>query len=334
MNFVRVLEHNQDELASLITMESGKPIRYALGEVKRACQTFHIAAEECKRIPGEYMSLDWTAAGYKKEAWVRYFPIGLVAGISPFNFPINLAAHKIAPALAVGNPIILKPSSKTPLSLMRLAELVSYYELPDGALSILPMDRQLGDSLVTDERIKLISFTGSPAVGWAMKAKAGKKKVLLELGGNAGVYVGDTADIDLAVKRCLIGGYAFSGQVCIHVQRIYVHRRIFNQFIKGFVDGVSRLKAGKPSDPDTEISAMIDQDNAIRVEEWVADAVEAGAKLLCGSKALMVNDHTAFRVDWMPFGGRDTSGIGMGGIPYSMHEMTREKLMVIKSSVL
>ena len=282
--FAKALHQNLNELAHIITQESGKPVRYAKAEVERASQTFSIAAEECKRIPGEYMSLDWTAVGRKKEAWVKYFPLGLVAGISPFNFPLNLAAHKIAPALAAGNPIIIKPSSKTPVSILRLAELVHDDFLPDGAFSVLPMERKLGDKLITDERIKLLSFTGSPAVGWAMKNKAGKKRVLLELGGNAGVYVGDTADVGLAIKRCITGGYAYSGQVCIHVQRIFVHHKVFESFITGFVKGVEGLKVGSPDDPQTDISTMIDEDNAKRVQKWVNDALDQGAELLHGGE--------------------------------------------------
>lgn len=276
-----LIEHHE-EFATLIAMEAGKPIKYALGEVDRASQTFLIAAEECKRIEGEYMRLDWTEAGAGKEAWIKRYPIGLVAGISPFNFPLNLTAHKIAPAIASGNPIVLKPASKTSVSILRFAELIDKTNLPEGGISILPLSRELGDVLVTDERIKLLSFTGSPEVGWAMKARAGKKKVLLELGGNAGVYVAKTADVKNAVDRCVMGGFAYSGQVCIHVQRIYVEKSIFNQFTTSFVECTERLTFGDTLDPDTDISAMIDEDNAKRVEEWVDDAVSQGAKILCG----------------------------------------------------
>jgi len=276
------LEQNRDEFARLIALESGKPLKYASGEVDRAAQTYQIASEECKRIAGEYMRLDWTLAGAGKEAWIRRFPVGLVAGISPFNFPLNLTAHKIAPAIASGNPIILKPASKTSVSILRFAELIDQTELPKGAVSILPLSRELGDQLVTDERIKLLSFTGSPAVGWAMKARSGKKKVLLELGGNAGVYVGKTAEIPHAVNRCVMGGFAFSGQVCIHVQRIYVDRSVFDQFVGGFIEQAMALKYGNSLDSETDISVMIDEDNAKRVEAWVNDAVKQGAKLLCG----------------------------------------------------
>jgi len=276
------LQQNRDEFAGLIAMESGKPMKYALGEVDRAVQTYKIAAEECKRIAGEYLSLDWTPAGAGKEAWIRRFPVGLIGGISPFNFPLNLPAHKIAPAIASGNPIILKPASKALVPILRFAELVDQTELPKGAISILPLSRDMGDQLVTDERIKLLSFTGSPAVGWPMKARSGKKKVLLELGGNAGVYVGRTAEIPHAVSRCVMGGFAFSGQVCIHVQRIYVESSVFDKFISAFIEQTEGLKYGSSVDSDTDISVMIDEDNSIRVEEWVNDAISNGAKLLCG----------------------------------------------------
>lgn len=272
------------DFAETLSLESGKPIRYAVAEVDRAIQTFTIAAEESKRLPREYISLDWTPAGDKKEGFVKYFPVGLVAGISPFNFPLNLAAHKIAPAIASGCPIVLKPASSTPLSTLKLAEIIDLTELPKGAFSVLPMDRKNGSQLVTDERFKLLSFTGSPEVGWKMKNEAGKKKVILELGGNAGVIVTQTANMDVAVKKCLIGGFSYSGQVCIHAQRIYVHQDIFKIFTDGFVQGATRLKAGDPLDPNTEISSMIDEENAIRVEQWVKEAVTGGAQLMCGGE--------------------------------------------------
>jgi len=278
------INKNIDRFANIIAQEAGKPMVYAIGEVKRAIQTFTVAAEESKRLPKEYVSLDWTAPGQGKEGLVKHFPIGLIAGISPFNFPLNLAVHKIAPAIAAGNPIILKPSRNTPLSTLELAKIIDKSDLPKGAVSILPMDRQSGNQLVTDERFKLISFTGSPAVGWKMKQQAGKKKILLELGGNAGVIVSDSADIDFAVKRSLIGGFAYSGQVCIHAQRIYVHKNIFDEFAQKFVEGAKNLKIGEPSDPNTEISAMIDETNAIRVQNWVDEAINDGAKILCGGK--------------------------------------------------
>ncbi|MBN2173589.1 MAG: aldehyde dehydrogenase family protein [Bacteroidales bacterium] len=276
------LQQNREDMARLICLESAKPMRYSLGEVDRAIQTFTIAAEESKRLPREYIDLDWTEAGKDKEGLIKYFPIGLVAGISPFNFPLNLAVHKIAPAIAAGCPIILKPSSSTPLSTLNLAQIIDKTELPKGAVSIIPMDRETGNHLVTDERIKLLSFTGSDVVGWKMKKEAGVKKVILELGGNAGVIVAATSNIDEAVKRCVVGGYAYSGQVCIHAQRIYVQEKVFKEFLDKFIAKVKNLKVGDPLDPETDISAMIDEDNAIRVEQWVNESVEGGAKILAG----------------------------------------------------
>lgn len=275
---------DRERLALLLCHESGKPMRYALGEIDRAAQTFLVAAEESKRLPKEYLSLDWTPAGEKREGIVKYFPIGIVAGIAPFNFPLNLAVHKIAPAIAAGCPIILKPASSTPLSTLELAKIIDKTDLPKGAVSILPMNRIAGNQLVTDERFALLSFTGSPEVGWAMKKNAGKKKVVLELGGNAGVIVSASADIESAVKKCVVGGFSYSGQVCIHAQRIYVQKDIFNSFSKLFCEGVLKLKSGNPEDASTEISSMIDEENAKRVEEWVNEAIAAGAKVLCGGK--------------------------------------------------
>lgn len=278
------LELESGKIAEILCLESAKPLRYAKGEVNRAIQSFRIAAEESKRLPNEYISLDWTPAGEGKEGLVKYFPVGLVAAISPFNFPMNLAVHKIAPAIASGCPVILKPSSSTPLSTLLLAAIIDRTDLPKGAISILPMARETGNLLVTDDRFKLLTFTGSPEVGWKMKKDAGKKKVLLELGGNAGVIVTDSADIDLAVEKCLIGGFAYSGQVCIHAQRIYVADKVFQEFTDKLIPKVQNLQQGDPISADTEISSMIDLGNAIRVEQWVNEAQENGAKILCGGK--------------------------------------------------
>lgn len=282
MQIAQGLEQELDYFAELLSAESGKPMRYAVGEIERSIQTFTVAAEESKRLPGEVMSLDWTPAGEGKKGVVNYFPVGLVAGISPFNFPMNLAVHKIAPAIAAGCPIILKPSTNTPLSTLALAQIIDKTSLPKGAISILPMSRAVGNQLVTDDRFKLLSFTGSPHVGWMMKSQAGRKKVLLELGGNAGMVVTQSADIDIAVQKALIGGFAYSGQVCIHAQRIYVFQSIFDEFAEKFIEKVNNLKLGDPSENSTEISAMIDEGNAIRVESWVNEAIEDGAKVLCG----------------------------------------------------
>ncbi|HYA13912.1 MAG TPA: aldehyde dehydrogenase family protein [Syntrophales bacterium] len=283
-HIANAISQKKDYLSKVLAKEAGKPLMYAGGEIDRSSQTFLVAAEEAKRLPREYIGLDWTPAGKDKEGIVKYFPIGLVAGISPFNFPMNLAAHKIAPAIAAGCPIILKPASATPLSTLELAKIIDETSLPKGALSIIPMDRTIGMKLVTDERFKLLTFTGSPDVGWEMKKEAGKKKVILELGGNAGVIVTGSADIDFAVKRCIFGGFAYSGQICIHAQRIFVERKIFDEFLEKFIISACSLKCGDALHPETQFCVMIDESNAKRVEDWVREAVENGAKLLCGGK--------------------------------------------------
>jgi len=284
MQIANQLEEKSSELALILAREAGKPFKYALGEINRAIQVFTVAAEESKRLPKEYISIDWTAAGEKKEGLVKYFPVGLIAGIAPFNFPLNLAAHKIAPAIASGNAIIIKPARSTPLSVLELAKIIDQTELPKGAFSVLPMDREAGTQLITDERINMLSFTGSPNVGWRMKANAGKKKIALELGGNAGVIVSEQADLDLAVKKCLVGGFAYSGQVCIHVQRIMVYEKVFDTFVDKFISETQMLTFGAPDNETTDISVMIDEDNARRVEDWVNEAVSEGAKILYGGK--------------------------------------------------
>jgi len=279
------IKAKRQSLALILAQESGKPLKYAIGEIDRAVQTFLVAAEETKRLPAEYFSIDWTPAGKGKEGLVKFFPVGIIAGIAPFNFPLNLAVHKIAPAIATGNPIILKPARSTPVSVLELARIVDETSLPKGALSILPMDRKAGNQLVTDERFKMLTFTGSPEVGWKMKNEAGKKKVTLELGGNAGVIISDKSDnIALAIQKCLIGGFAYSGQVCIHLQRIFVHHSIFNEFSEAFVDVTRKLKPGDPCDQTTDISVMIDEENATRVDSWVKEAVSGGAEILLGGK--------------------------------------------------
>ncbi len=284
MDIAHKMKDQRDLLAETLCLEAAKPIKYAFGEVDRAIQTFIIAAEECKRLPSEYVQIDWTPAGEGKEGIVKYFPIGLVAGISPFNFPLNLTVHKLAPAIASGCPIILKPARSTPLSALLLARIIDSTELPKGSLSVLPMDRESGNQLVTDERFALLTFTGSPQVGWKMKNQAGKKRVVLELGGNAGVIVTETANLEKAIHKCVSGAFAYSGQVCIHTQRIYVHQSIFNEFTSHFIAKTSKLIFGNPLDINTDISSMIDEENAIRVEEWINEALADGAKVLFGGK--------------------------------------------------
>ena len=278
------ISQDADELAELLSRESGKPIRDAKGEVARGALTFRIAAEEALRINGEWLPLDWSAANRGRSGIVRRYPIGPVAGISPFNFPLNLAAHKVAPAIAAGCSIVLKPPSKDPLVMLRVAGYLAETNLPKGAVSILPMDRPTGDRMVADDRFKLLSFTGSPSVGWKMKAEAGKKKVVLELGGNAGAIVDETADRDWAVARLAYGAFAYSGQVCISVQRIYVVQEIFEDFQRRFVEKVRQLKMGSPLDPATDLGPMVDAKAVARTHQWVGEALADGAKALVGGE--------------------------------------------------
>ena len=275
----------REELGALICAEAGKPIRDALVEVDRAVLTFRLGAEEAERLTGEMIPLDLMPASRGRLGVTRRFPIGPVAAISPFNFPLNLAAHKLAPALAAGCSIVLKPPSKDPLTMLTVGEIVAETGLPAGAVSILPMTRELGDRMVEDDRFKLLTFTGSPSVGWRMKARAGKKKVVLELGGNAGVIVDASADLDWAVRRTLIGAFAYAGQVCISVQRMFIHEDVWEPFMTKFVEGARGLKLGDPADPTTDLGPMVDDTAAARTQRWVDEAVALGGKLLLGGSA-------------------------------------------------
>ena len=278
------IDRDADELSELLTRESGKPIRDARGEVLRGALTFRTAAEEALRITGEWLPLDWNAANRGRSGIVRRYPIGPVAGISPFNFPLNLAAHKVAPAIAAGCSIVLKPPSKDPLVMLRVAQYIAETDLPKGAVSVLPMDRPTGDRMVSDDRFKLLSFTGSPSVGWKMKADAGRKKVVLELGGNAGAIVDETADLDWAVNRLVFGAFAYAGQVCISVQRIYVVRAIYEEFERRFVEKVRSVRSGDPLDPATDLGPMVDDKAVARTHEWVREALDGGARALAGGE--------------------------------------------------
>lgn len=275
---------NRKRLAEILSLESAKPLKYALAEIERSAFTFLIAAEESRKDNTEHLKLNRINNTDLREGIVEYFPIGLIAGIAPFNFPMNLAVHKIAPAIAAGCPIILKPASRTPLSCIELAKIIDRTELPKGAVSILPMDRETGNLLVTEERFKLLSFTGSPDIGWKMKTQSGKKKVVLELGGNAATIITPSADLKDAIPKSLMGAFAYSGQICIHAQRFIVHSSIYDTFVNELKNLASNLKSGNPLDASTDISNMIDEANAIRVENWINEAMEQGAKLICGGK--------------------------------------------------
>jgi acyl-CoA reductase-like NAD-dependent aldehyde dehydrogenase len=275
----------REEIGRLIALEAGKPIRDALVEVDRAVLTFRLGAEEAERMTGEVIPLDLLPSSKDRVGITRRFPIGPIAGISPFNFPLNLAAHKISPAIATGNPIVLKPPSKDPLTMLAVAEIIEAAGAPAGSVSILPMTRELGDRMVADPRFKLLTFTGSPSVGWRMKERAGKKRVVLELGGNAGVIVDKSADLDWAVKRCLVGGFSYAGQVCISVQRAFIHEDVWDAFMERFVAGARALKVGDPLDPTTDLGPMVDANAASRTQRWVDEAVALGANVLLGGQA-------------------------------------------------
>jgi acyl-CoA reductase-like NAD-dependent aldehyde dehydrogenase len=272
-----------DELALSLCIEAGKPITDARGEVTRLIDTFRVAAEEAVRIGGETipMEIGPRARGYR--GMTQRVPLGPCVFISPFNFPLNLVAHKIAPAIAAGCPFVLKPASKTPVGALIIGDILAESDLPAGAFSILPCPRDGADQLVTDDRLKLLSFTGSDDVGWRLKAKAGKKKVILELGGNAACIVDETADLDDAVARIVFGAYYQSGQSCVSVQRIMVQETVYERLRELLVAKVERLKTGDPRDEQTFIGPLIDEKEALRLEAWISEAVQAGGRVLCGN---------------------------------------------------
>lgn len=276
------IEKREEELARTITEESGKPIRDARGEVRRAATTFRLAAEEARRLGGEVVPLDVSPGSDGRFGVVRRFPVGPVLGITPFNFPLNLVAHKVAPAMACANPIIIKPAPRTPLSALLLGEIVTEAGLPPGGLNVVPCANEHASLLWEDQRIRKLSFTGSAAVGWKLKERSGNRKVTLELGGNAGVIVHNDADLEFAAKRCALGAFSYAGQVCISVQRIYVEKGVFERFRELYLDECRKIKQGDPMDEATALGPMIEEAAAIRTEKWVNEAVVEGAKVLLG----------------------------------------------------
>lgn len=271
-----------DELADALCIEAGKPIKDSRGEVSRLIDTFRIAGEEAVRIEGEVLNLEIAARARGYRGMTQKVPIGPCSFISPFNFPLNLAAHKVAPALAVGCPFVLKPASRTPIGALMIGEILAETDLPQGAFSILPCHRDGADLFTTDERLKLLSFTGSPGVGWDLKARAGKKPVILELGGNAACVVDEDADLDDAVDRLIIGAFYQSGQSCIGVQRILVHETRYDELKTRLVAATKKLIAGDPKKEETFIGPMISEGEAKRLHGWIESAIAAGGKLLCG----------------------------------------------------
>jgi acyl-CoA reductase-like NAD-dependent aldehyde dehydrogenase len=279
---VRRFTERAEELAESLCIEAGKPIRDSRGEVGRLIDTFRIAAEESVRLTGEVLPLDISERARDYTGMWKRVPIGPCSFISPFNFPLNLAAHKIAPALAVGCPFVLKPASLTPIGALTIGEVLAECELPEGAFSILPCRRDGAQLFTQDPRLRLLSFTGSPDVGWALKAQAGQKKVVLELGGNAACIVDESADLEDAVGRIVVGAFYQSGQSCISVQRILVHEKLYDTFRERLVAATRALRCGDPKDPATFIGPMISEAEAERLAGWIREAERAGARLLCG----------------------------------------------------
>jgi len=276
------LRLRRDELVRILALEAGKPVKAGRAEVDRAIFTFDLAAEESRRIGAELFPMDWAPWGADRVGLVKRFPIGPIAGITPFNFPLNLSAHKIAPAIAAGNTIVLKPATQTPSAALVIAEAAQAAGLPPGALSVVPATAKTIAPLVIDERFKMLTFTGSAAVGWDLKSRAGKKRVALELGGNAAAIVHEDADIRRAAERITAGGYAYSGQSCISVQRVLVQRRVYEPFMDLFVPMVEALVVGDPLDESTDVGPMITQQDAARVQTWIQEAQAGGATVVLG----------------------------------------------------
>src|ERR687892_656841 len=344
LHISRRIGERADEVAELIAREGGKPLKWARVEAARATSTFRWAAETIRAMDGEALRLDTDPALGSRLGIVRRFPYGPVAGIAPFNFPVNLVAHKMAPALAVGAPIIVKPASATPLGALFLAELFAETDLPRGMLSVLPLDGARAEPLVTDPRIAKVSFTGSSPVGWKLKSLDPRKHFTLELGGNAGVIVHSDADLDHAAARVAFGGYYQAGQSCIAVQRIFVHAPAYDDFVTRLVKEVEALKVGDPMDPETDVGPLIDRyetfEEALDKVNGTAFGLQAGVFTRDIERAMLahreirvggvvVNDVSAFRADQMPYGGTKDSGYGREGLRYAMEEMTEPRIMVL-----
>jgi acyl-CoA reductase-like NAD-dependent aldehyde dehydrogenase len=284
MHISRRLQERGEEVAETIAREGGKPLKWSKVEAARAASTFRWAAETIRHMDGELLRLDTDPALGSRLGLVRRFPYGPVLGIAPFNFPVNLVAHKMAPALAVGAPIVIKPASATPLGALLLGELFSETDLPPGMLSVLPTSSENAERMVRDERFKKVSFTGSSPVGWKIKGLDPKKHFTLELGGNAGVIVHSDADLDHAAQRVAYGGYYQAGQSCIAVQRIFVHAPAYEDFLTRLVKQVETLKVGDPMDPETEVGPLIDLSGLDKVQSMVDEAVAQGAQVIVGGE--------------------------------------------------
>lgn len=276
---------HREEAAKIISLEASKPLKYAYGEIDRTIETYKFAAEEAKRLTGEMIPMDAAKNGVDRLGYTIEEPIGVIGAITPFNFPQNLVAHKVGPAIAAGNTIVLKPASQTPLSALFLAELIEQTALPKGAFNVVTgSGREVGDALVESDKVKMITFTGSPAVGKGIRNKAGLKKVALELGSNAGLIIDKNVDLSKIVPKCVMGAFSNQGQVCISLQRTYVMDEIFDEFIEQFSEMTKKLVVGSPFDESTDISAMIAASESERALEWVEEAVEHGAEIITGGK--------------------------------------------------
>jgi acyl-CoA reductase-like NAD-dependent aldehyde dehydrogenase len=301
------VEKRRDELARLLALEAGKPLKAARAEVDRAVFTFHVAAEESVRVGGEYLPLDWQVSTAGRWGLVRRFALGPIGAITPFNFPMNLVAHKLAPAIAAGCTIVLKPAPQTPFTALRLGQIIEEAGWPAGGLNVLPLSNEDAGLVVRDDRIKLLSFTGSAAVGWQLKAQAGKKRVVLELGGNAAVIVCADANLELAAERCAVGGFTYAGQTCISVQRILVEEGVYDKFVAALIPRVQKLKVGDVLDENTDVGPLISEAAARRNVEWIEEAIHEGAQLLFGGQrngstvtpTVLTNTKPSMRVNCM-----------------------------------
>lgn len=394
-----------EELALQIALEGGKPLTDARVEVARAVNGLELCAEEAGRLEGESVPMGATAASAGRMTLTTREPIGVVMAVSAFNHPLNLVVHQVGPAVAAGCPVIVKPATATPLSCLAVAQILSEAGLPDGWCTALPCDSAVAEPLVTSDRIGFLSFIGSAAVGWGLRSKiAPGVRCALEHGGVAPLIVAPDADLERAVPAIIKGGYYHAGQVCVSVQRVFVHESIKVRLVELLTEGIARLRTGDPTDPATDVGPLITDREVARVDDWVREAVAGGATVAAGGRrlnhqcyeptllvdtpadakamrdevfgpvvnvvgcedlasaiaaandlpwafqaaiftqdletalaagsqldatAVMVNDHTAFRVDWMPFAGRGPSGLGVGGIPWTLHEMTRLKMVVL-----
>ena len=301
------IDRRKEELAKSIALGAGKPIKSSRVEAERAVSTFKLASEEAKRIEGEIIPLDLSAQTKERWGFIRRFPIGAISAITPFNFPLNLVAHKVAPALASGNTVILRPASQVSMTAVLLGDIIKETGYPAGGMNIVPCGYEAAEILLSDDRIKKVTFTGSPDIGWELKKKAYKKKVTLELGGNAAVVLEPDANLDFAIPRTVLGAYSYAGQICISIQRIFLHEKIYDRFMGDFVEATKKLKLGDPLEEDTDIGPMINLGAAEQTEEWVNEAVENGACVLTGGKrdgvmyepTILENVKPELRISWL-----------------------------------